>query len=453
MNYKNYIYNITFTLYALSDIYNLLSYGRVKTYIDSNINSPTNDYLTDYVTNDYLTNYYLTIISGDFISPSKYTNIDGGQTIMKAFNLVPIDIASLGNHEFDINPTWLNSSLDSGIKTKFISTNIQYISNTISYYIYNHIDELNKINMTFGFIGLCGEDFYHKYKINFLDDTQVNNTINLIIDTFKPDYIIGLTHSDLKQDFIWIDKFPQINMILGGHIHTFDYSEYKGVPIIRTGENADSIFQIDWNISKSYQINLIDISGLKPDNTINELNLEAEKLFIKLNKNELLKFQIPYSSLDPRNKPESLPKLFCQLITNYCNTSITILNAGIFRKKQIFQNKLTFGDLQSILPFQDIVVSIYMNVSDLIDGIEYSNSRYKNLGGYIQSDIDIGLIKEKYAVELKNNKTQLINVSLIKLMLKGIDYNPYFIKYSNEFGESDGVPIHNILISYQGMIF
>lgn len=437
MYYKNFITNITFTLYAISDIYNILSYGRIKTYVDTNS----------------LNNNHLTLMSGDFISPSKYTNIDGGQTIMKTFDLVPINIASLGNHEFDINSKTLNSSLNSSVKTKFISTNIQYISNTIPYYILNHVDQLNQINMTFGFIGLCGDNFYHKYDIKFVNDSQINKTINSVIDIYKPDFIVGLTHADLEQDLIWIDKFPQINMILGGHIHKYDYLKYKGVPIIRTGENADSIFQIDWDINKSYQINLIDIHKLEPDKLIKELNFEAEKLFIESNKNVLFNLRVPYSSLDPRNKQESLPQLFCELISNYYNTSITILNAGIFRKKEIFHNKLTFGDLQSILPFQDTVISISMDLNDLITGIEYSNAKYKGLGGYIQSNINLNLIKKFYDVELKNNQTYMINVSMVKLMLFGIDYNPYFMKYLKDVKESDGISIHNIFISYHGMTF
>lgn len=227
----------------------------------------------------------MTIVSGDFISPTKYTNIDDGQSIMRAFNLVPIDLASLGNHEFDINPLKLNSSLNSGTITKFISTNIEHISSTVRYYIYNHIDRLNDINITFGFVGLCGNNFYHKYKIKFNTDNEINQTINFIRDNYNPDYIIGLTHATLEDDYIFIDKFPQLDMILGGHVHTYDYSQYKGVPIIRTGENADLLFRIDFYSQKSYQINLIDIREEKIDPSIYDLYLEVEKVLKHLTKN------------------------------------------------------------------------------------------------------------------------------------------------------------------------
>jgi len=422
----NLIKNVTLTIYALSDIYNLLSYARVKTFIESNNPNPN-----------------LTIVSGDFISPSKYTNIDGGKTIMDVFDLVPIDIASFGNHEFDIDPVKLNSSLNLNLKTTFISTNIKYIANTLDYWIYH--DELTDLKL--GFVGLCGNDFYQKYPIQFVTDIKINQTLNYIKDVHKPDYLIGLTHMDLKSDLDLIDLFPQIDLILGGHIHSYDYSKYKGVPIIRTGENAESIGQIDFYSDKSYEINLIDISNLIPHKSIRQIYLDAENKLNQFNNVILFNLNLSYSTINVRTKPESFPKLICSLITKYSNSDITILNAGIFRKTTIFNSNITFGDLKSILPFEDTVVRIQMDLKDLVDGIEYANTKYKGQGGYIQSDNSIDWIKNTYW------QNKFINVTTTKLLLKGVDPNPYFTKYSTSFSDLDGIPIQDIIISYQGMTF
>ena len=425
MYFTNLLCNISFTIYAISDIYNIHSYARIKTYIKTHIN-----------------NNHLTIVSGDFISPSKYTNIDGGEFIMKVFNSVPIDLASFGNHEFDISPTKLNTSLHSNTKTTFISTNIKYISNTHKYYIYYD----NLTNITIGFIGLCGNDFYQKYSIEFSSDNDINNTIQFIEENYNPDYLIALTHFDLENDYLYVKKFPQIDIVLGGHIHSYDYTEYNNIPIIRTGENAESIFQIDFYPDKSYDINMYDISKVIPDKSIETLFLENEKKFNEYNKIVLFNFKSEYSIINPRNQKESLCVLFCSLITKYFNSFATILNAGFFRKTGIFTGKLTFGDLQTIFPFEDDIIVIRMELMDLIDGIKYSNHNYKNKGGFIQSDI--------FDFDIKSFPTNAkINVSTTKMMLRGIDYNPYFMKYSNSFGELDGIRIHNIIVQYKDMIF
>lgn len=426
--------NITFTLFAISDIYNILSYGKVKTYINSNS----------------VLNSYLTTVSGDFISPTKYTNIDGGQTIIKAFDLVPIDVASLGNHEFDLNPYKLNSSFDTSIRTKFISTNIEQISNTVKYYIYKHTDELNKINITFGFIGLCCNDFYHKYDIKFNTDNEINQTINFVSNNYNPDYIIGLTHNTLEDDYILIDKFPQIDIILGGHIHEYDYSEYKGVPIIRTGENADSLFRIDFYSPKSFEINLIDITKEKIHSSIYDLYLEGEKNFKLFNKEPLFYFNSTYSNINPRTCQETLPTLICSLTTSYFGSNLTLLNSGMFKLKgQEFKRMFSVGKSRELLPFNDLITVIKMNKSDLIYGIDYSNTYHYGKGGFLQSDINLNNL------DILDKFTDIIFVSISLLMIKGVDSNPYFIKYYNKNYNyyDNSAYVQNILFSYKNNTF
>lgn len=46
----------------------------------------------------------------------------------------------------------------------------------------------------------------------------------------------------------------------------YGYSEYKDVPIIIICENTESLFKIDFY--KNYEINMIDITKLKPDKTV-----------------------------------------------------------------------------------------------------------------------------------------------------------------------------------------
>jgi 5'-nucleotidase / UDP-sugar diphosphatase len=433
MYFTKLLTNITLSLYALSDVYNIQSYGRVKTYIEENM----------------LTNPYLSIISGDFISPIKYTNLDGGKLIMDIFNIVPIDIASLGNHEFDIIPNKLNSSLEYNKQTTFISTNIKYISNTQEYYIYQDILS----NLTLGFIGLCSSNFYHKFDIQFDTDKDINQTINFVKSNYNPDYIIGLTHATLKDDYEFIDKFPQLDLVLGGHIHTYDYSIYKGVPIIRTGENVDSLFRIDFLSSKSFEINLIDISHVQVHNDIHQIYLEGEKNFELFNKEPLFNFNSIYSNKNPRTTQESLPTLICSLITKYFNSDLTLLNSGIFKLKgKEFKGIFSVGNYKEFMPYNDMIIIVKMNKTDLVNGIKYSNTHHYGEGGFLQSDINLSNF-DNYLDKFENKNTVLVSISL--LMIKGVDLNPYFTKYYNTqtYVINNGMYVYNIIIGYKGIEF
>ena len=424
------ITNIILTIYAFSDIYSILSYGRIKTYIEK-----THNKLIP----------YLTTLSGDFISPVKYTNIDDGLTVMQVLDVIPIDIVSLGNHEFDIEPIKLNNSLNINKGTKFISTNINYIANTKDYDIYYDY----KTNLTIGFVGLCTENFYYKYPIRFKNYSEINNTIQHIIKKYNTSMIIGLTHAELEEDIEYSIKFPQLNLILGGHVHSYGYHENSTIPIVRTGENADSIYEINILQDKTFLINLIDISDLKPHSSIEKIYMEKEKIFEQYNKENLFYFNSVYTNYNPRTNVETLPQLMCTLITKYFSTELTILNSGMFKLRgKDFYGNFTVGHFTELIPYNDYITVIQINSNDLIEGIKYSNTVYYNDGGYLQ--LDNWKLVNEYNSSLKNVRN--ISLSISTLILDGINSNPHFEKYKLK-NKYDGTPIQNIIMSYKDNIY
>jgi 5'-nucleotidase len=363
-------------------------------------------------------------------------------TIMQAFDLVPIDVVSFGNHEFDISPDKLNSSLESNYGTTFLSTNIDNIAGVKKYYIYRD----SKTNFTIGFIGLCTQDFYQKFPVKFLNDEQINHTINNVITKYKPDIMIGLTHADLEEDIRYAEKFPQIDLILGGHVHSHDYHDGYRIPIVRTGENADSIYEINIYTNKTFSIDLVDISNEEPDLDIIKLYQEKEKYFENYNTELLFYFESIYSNSSPRTNPESICQLICSLVTKYFSSELTILNSGMFKLRgRDFIGKFTVGNFKELMPFNDYIVVIQISPDDLIKGIEYSNEKYYNDGGYLQTD-KVELITY-FNTSLTKDKN--ITISISTLVLDGIDSNPYFEKYKVK-NKYDGVPVHNIVMSYKG---
>ena len=428
------------TIYASSDIYSLLSYGKIKTYIESQ--NPIN--YNPYYHFDLNPHSYITVFSGDFISPNKYTSMDDGLTITNIIKQVPIDIVSIGNHEFDIMPEKLNSSLRTNKISTFISTNVDYLENTKKYYTYN--DASN--NLTIGIIGLCTHHFYHKFPIKFISDEQINVTINHIKNNYNTDFIIGMTHANFEHDVEYLEKFNQIDMILGGHIHSHDYAEYNSKPILRSGENAESIYEIKIKSDKTIQIDLIDISNLTPEPSIYKVFQKTEKYFEKMNDDILFYFKNEKSNKSPRTKQESLPQLICSLVTKYFSSDLTILNSGMFKLRgKTFQGNFTIGEFKELMPFNDYIVIIQIEINDLINGIEYSNKHYYDDGGFLQFDNN-----NVFYNILKLNSTQSIqkiNLSVSTLVLDGIDTNPYFSKYRVK-NIYDGIPIHNIISSNKG---
>ena len=95
-----------------------------------------------------------------------------------------------------------------------------------------------------------------------------------------------------------------------------------------------TLFRIDFYSTRSYEINLIDITGEKIHPSIYNLYLESEKSFELFNKELLFYFNSTYSNINPRKTQETLPTLICVLTTKYFSSNLTLFNSGIFLTKR-----------------------------------------------------------------------------------------------------------------------
>lgn len=399
------------SIYALSDIYNVMSYGRLKTFINEE-NIP-----------------YITMLSGDFLSPSNYSSVDFGKTLMRAVKEVPIDYVSFGNHEFDIPVEKLNEIIKSNEISTFISSNIYDIPNTIPFYIYDN----NEI--TIGILGLCMTNFYTSYELNSEDPIEIAKIIvPMIQHKYKPDLLIAMTHMFIEDDIKLIENVNGIDIILGGHVHDFNYTFYKNVPIIRTGENADIMTRLKLYPNKQFEIDFVDLSKYSVDSEIIKIGEEGDKLLSEHSKKVIFTLDKKYKLLRQRTRLEEMCVYICSLINKHLNTDFTILNGGLFRHKQIYKNDFTVGDLNMLFPFDNEIITLKMNGHDIIKAISYSHQKHYNLGGFLQHN------NASFNIDL--DKKYLVSTS--KKLLNGLDDNPYFRKYNN-FIDRIGTPIKTIL--------
>lgn len=399
------------SIYALSDIYNIISYGRLKTFI---------------IEEDVP---YITMLSGDFLSPSNYTSVDYGKTLMSAVKEVPIDYVSFGNHEFDIPYDKLKEIINSNEISTFISSNIYDIPNTIPFYIYNN----NEIKIAM--VGLCMTDFYTSYDFNSADPIEIaKNIIPMIQHKYQPDLLIAMTHMFIEDDIKLIENVKGIDIILGGHVHDFNYTFHKNVPIIRTGENADIMTRLKLYSNKHYEIDFVDLSKYSVHPEFIQIMEEGDKLLSIHSKKVIFTLDKKYKLFHQRTRLEEMCIFICSLINKHLHTDFTILNGGLFRHKQVYKNNFTIGDLNILFPFDNEIITLKMHGHDIIKAISYSHQKHYNLGGFLQYNnrtLDVELDK-KYLV------------ATTKKLLNGLDDNPYFRKY-NIFIDRIGTPIKTIL--------
>ena len=173
----------------------------------------------------------LLLDAGDIFQGTPYFNFYGGELEFKLMSMLNYDAATIGNHDFDNGIDGLFAQLPYA-KFPFISSNYDF-SNTImegkteAYRIF----EKNGIKIgVFGLgielKGLVNDRLYKETK--YLDPVEMTQeTTRILKEEEKCDLVICLSHLGFKygsekiSDVSLARKTKEIDLIIGGHTHTF----------------------------------------------------------------------------------------------------------------------------------------------------------------------------------------------------------------------------------------
>lgn len=168
---------------------------------------------------------------GDLVQGTPYFNLYNGEAEIAAANLMKTDAACLGNHEFD-NGLELLARMIKQAKFPFIATNLDFSGTLIDGLTKKyHIIKQNGIKI--GIIGLTVSPDGLVSKSNsagvkYLDPVESANTMAVFLkEKKKCDLIVCLSHlgyypkEERDGDITIAKKSRYIDLILGGHTHTF----------------------------------------------------------------------------------------------------------------------------------------------------------------------------------------------------------------------------------------
>ena len=206
--------------------------------------------------------------SGDIFQGTPYFNFYGGELEIKLMSAMKYDAATMGNHDFDAGINGFAKQLPHA-KFPFLCSNYDF-SKTVLAGKTQDYTIIEKENIRIGIFGLgielqglvdekCFEKTMHK---NPLD------TANIIAKNLKEnqkcDIIICLSHLGYRydgsrkiSDAVLAEQSDNIDLILGGHTHTFldepvTFKNLKGnkVLVAQTGFGGIRLGRIDFLIEK-----------------------------------------------------------------------------------------------------------------------------------------------------------------------------------------------------------
>ena len=174
----------------------------------------------------------LVLDAGDIFQGTPYYNYFGGEIELKLMSKMGYNACTIGNHEFDNGLKKLSESLKYA-NFSFINSNYVFkntpIENKIKKYEIYIIDgiKIGIFGLGIELKGLVEKKLFDGVK--YLDPIEITNDItNKLKNEFKCDLIICLSHlgfsynkKNIISDLILAKKTKNIDLIIGGHTHTF----------------------------------------------------------------------------------------------------------------------------------------------------------------------------------------------------------------------------------------
>jgi 2',3'-cyclic-nucleotide 2'-phosphodiesterase (5'-nucleotidase family) len=359
----------------------------------------------------------LTILSGDFLSPSLLGTLkqDGerirGKQMVELMNAVGMDLVIFGNHEFDISKEDLQKRINES-EFDWISTNYQELHGDEAQPFYKErngqkeffpesyiwsIDDRDGTSLDVGFFSAtlptkCDYCYYTDYESAALEMAQEL--------TGKSDIVLAITHLELAEDLAFAGKVQHVPLIMGGHDHDNMIHQKGNVVITKADANAKTVYVHRFRYNKNTRETDLKSSLKTLDMTV-PLDPESTKLVRKWNdiidKNimsivpnpyeVIYKANIPLDGRETtvRNQQSNMGKLFAEAMLWSSGTlaQCGIMNGGSVRIDDQLHGDVVALDIFRALPFGGEVLIVEMK-GKLLQSVLDEGEKSAGTGAFLQ---------------------------------------------------------------------
>lgn len=341
----------------------------------------------------------LMLLAGDFLSSSVASTVFKGAQMIEALNAIGLDVATLGNHEFDFGLDVLRQRMREA-KFDWVVSNVidRETGNPIggaAPYLIRTIDSVR-----IGIIGLCltheGMPTDRLARVELVDPLAAAGTYIPELRKQRVDVIVALTHLTYAEDRALAERFPEIDVIIGGHEHSPITSAVGTTLISKAGSEARFVARIDLNrrdadaVEKFYE--LIPITDALPDDPAAGEVINAWEA--RLGKELELSVGRTSVPLDGRNTrvrsmETNLGNLIADAIRADVDAEIAIVNGGGIRSDKVYQpGSLSRRNLVEMHPFGNVVCKIALRgrvvleaLNAGVSGLPTASGRFPQVSG------------------------------------------------------------------------
>jgi len=405
---------------------------------------------------DSLRNVYgnpIVVNAGDDFQGSPVSSITKGLSQILIMNKIKPDAMTIGNHEFDYGQKELSSVLS---KATFpvVSSNIYNEKKGGLFAKPYTICKKGKLDVAI--IGTVYETLKSSVIPENVSDLKILNQVEEIqkyVNEVKNrvDLIVVLSHSGFYEDSTMAEELEEVDVIVGGHSHSWIYEPKKvnDILVVQAGARGERLGLLKMKVDKklnsieSYEYDFLrtDITKVKPNSEIAAL---VDSLETKIRKE--MDQQIGTLGKDwiRNSKDESnIGNWICDVTKKKFNVDIAFQNSGGIRKN-LSAGPIKVRDIWEISPFDNSIQIIELTGKQLIGLINYRLENPRDLlqiaGLKVYFDGKTGILKKATVDEEPIDEEKIYKVATNNYIMShsqrffGIDPKILEIKDTNYLG-------------------
>ena len=365
----------------------------------------------------------LLLMSGDTISPSVESITYKGAQMIDAWNIVGLDYATFGNHEFDFGPDVLKLRIKESkfgwVAANVIDTTTNKTFADVPPYV---VREFGGVKI--GIFGLVLPETKSTSKpgpnVEFRNSCETAKAMVSELQSQGVKVIIALTHLSMREDKE-VARCANVDLIVGGHEHSLLESHAGNAPIFKMTSDAREVGQIDLNISPSGELESIDwkvipVDGTTPEATeFSAVYKKYETLLAELSKPVgKTTVKLDARSAENRNRETNVGNFIADQFRKSTAADVGLMNGGSVRADAIIgPGTLTQRDLLSILPFKNNLVKLEISGATLRATLEHGVSRSGE-------DAEPGRFPQVSGVQFTFDASRKVGERIVDLKVNGL---------------------------------
>lgn len=323
--------------------------------------------------------------AGDIFSGNPVVDLQYGYPIIDLLNQMQLDAMAIGNHEFDYGQ---EETVKRKAQSNFpwLSANTNVTTETLVDFPQPDPYTIIDVNgLRVGIFSLTeappGTGPLNVVGLEFADPVATAKKHEFLEE--QTDILIALTHIGYPADQELAEAVDFFDVIIGGHSHTTlsEPAIVNGTPIVQTGSDATNV----GNLSLQYDPetdDVVSVNGfLQPVDELEAVdeNIQAQVVAYNEEMNELLDQVIGKTTTgllrtDYYSPDAPQGNFWTDAMRHHTGADIAFTNNGGMRA-DIEPEEITVGDIYTVEPFENEIMTIEMTGAALKDVVEYSYSR------------------------------------------------------------------------------